>query len=161
MLRHLIIYTFLVYCCIVVFATLLLGGLNFQPGYYLLNLRPFVWVSETYVMGWSRMVEQLILNVLMFVPLGFLAPMVFRTLRRLWKTAVFSLCCTVFIETVQYFTGRSADIDDVIMNLLGGILGFLAFALLNCFFREKPFWQKILGCTNQSKKSFEETAKST
>lgn len=153
--RHLTVYAFLVYCCIVLFATVFLWGVNFNPGYYLLNLQPFIWITETYEMGWARMVEQLLLNILMFVPLGFLAPMVFKSLRRLWSTAAFCLCFTIFIETFQYFTGRAADIDDVIMNLLGGILGFLAFALLNCFLRDKPFWRKLLG--NAPIKNFEES----
>lgn len=154
-LRHLTVYAFLVYCGIVLFATLFLGGINFAPGYYLLNLQPFIWITETYEMGWARMIEQLILNILMFIPLGFLAPMVFQSLRRLWSAAAFSLCCTVFIEVFQYFTGRAADIDDVIMNLLGGVLGFFVFALLNCFLRDKPFWRKLLGIV-QTKK-FEES----
>lgn len=34
------------------------------------------------------------------------------------------------IEILQYFIGRSADIDDLIMNTLGGILGWLIFCVV-------------------------------
>ena len=34
------------------------------------------------------------------------------------------------IETVQYFIGRSADIDDLLLNLFGTVLGFGLYAIL-------------------------------
>ena len=37
------------------------------------------------------------------------------------------IATTTLIETMQYFIGRSADIDDVIMNTIGGLLGYLLF----------------------------------
>ena len=35
--------------------------------------------------------------------------------------------CIVFAETVQYFTGRAADIDDVILNMLGAVIALILF----------------------------------
>ena len=78
-------------------------------------------------MGFARMIEQLLLNIVMFVPLGFLTPVCFPKFRPL-RPCLFSLTgYSLTIEILQFFIGRSADIDDLIMNTLGGILGWLLF----------------------------------
>ena len=76
---------------------------------------------------------------------GLLLPLVFPGLRRFPKMALVVLATTVSIETFQFFIGRSADIDDVIMNLPGGLLGYAVFALLNRFLAPSPRWQRTLG----------------
>ena len=104
-------------------------NISFFPEYRFLNLRPFVWVTEVYAMGTRRMLEQLVTNIVMFIPYGFLLPTAIRLLRSPWRALGVVLGTTVLIETVQYCIGRSADIDDVIMNFLGGCLGYALFAL--------------------------------
>ncbi|WIX83286.1 VanZ family protein [Amycolatopsis carbonis] len=61
-------------------------------------------------------------NIALFVPLGFLASVVTRR-----KAAVIAALAglSVVIEIVQYFVGRSADVDDVLLNTLGAALGVL------------------------------------
>ncbi len=107
------------------------------PEYRLLNLRPFVWVTEVYSMGVRKMLEQLAMNIVMFIPYGFLLPTAIRRLRAPRLALSVVLLTTVFIETVQYCIGRSADIDDVIMNFLGGCLGYGLFSLCRKHFRKK------------------------
>ena len=75
------------------------------------------------------MIEQLLLNITMFLPYGFLLPCVFTPLRKLRWQILVVIATTTFIETIQYFIGRSADIDDVIMNTIGGVLGYLCFII--------------------------------
>lgn len=65
-------------------------------------------------------------NVLVFVPFGVFLPLLFKKQRRFW---VFLLTMTGFvfcIEALQLLllTG-SPDIDDILLNVLGGILGYL------------------------------------
>lgn len=145
-LRHAACYVFIGACVLISFATLFLG-IRFNLNYGKLNLRPFIWITEVYDMGFRPMIEQLILNVFMFIPLGFLLPIIFKTLRSFWKTTVCSLGITFFIEFVQYFTGRSADIDDLIMNLLGGMLGYGVHYLINHFIEDALWWKKINATT--------------
>ena len=65
-------------------------------------------------------------NVVLFVPTGFLAGLLFRPTWSAWLLApVLSAC----IEVTQSYVGLSADIDDIILNTLGGVLG-VALALL-------------------------------
>ena len=51
---------------------------------------------------------------------------------------------TFSIELFQYFIGRSSDIDDIITNLLGGIIGFIVFKLLDRFLKKTTFWNKLI-----------------
>jgi glycopeptide antibiotics resistance protein len=66
-------------------------------------------------------------NVLLYVPLGLL--LVF-AVRRITFTAVVAVAATVslLLEIGQWAinTGRSASLDDVLLNVLGSVLGWLA-----------------------------------
>jgi len=137
--RHLVVYAFIGCCLSLLYLTILwyYPHITFHPGYYFLNLQPFIWIREVYEMGYERMFEQLAVNILMFVPYGLLLPMTFDTMKKLWSTAVCVLFTTAAIETLQYFMGRSADIDDVIMNFIGGLIGYLSFVLLRAIFVKK------------------------
>jgi glycopeptide antibiotics resistance protein len=73
-------------------------------------------------------------NVLLFVPLGILLPLVFRRLR-FWQGMLIAIALSSSIELAQYFSrawgsNRSADVNDVILNSLGACLGLAAVSLL-------------------------------
>ena len=71
-------------------------------------------------------------NILGFIPFGFFLPLLHRTFRRAPRTI--STCClfSCGVELAQLVTRRgSCDVDDVILNTLGGILGYLLFSLCN------------------------------
>lgn len=66
-----------------------------------------------------------LLNVLMFVPIGFLLPLLWKKYGD-WKYTIgFAAFLTIFIEVAQVFTFRTTDIDDLITNVLGAAIGFL------------------------------------
>lgn len=69
-------------------------------------------------------------NVLIFAPLGFFAPLLWKPLRRWWAALGLSAAVSLLIEFLQLFLGRSVDVDDLILNTLGGLLGYLLFCLL-------------------------------
>lgn len=71
---------------------------------------------------------QFVLNILLTVPLGLLLPVVARW--RLLPVAATGLAVALATETVQFFTGRHADIDDVIANTAGVLVGFAIFAVV-------------------------------
>ena len=69
-------------------------------------------------------------NVIMFVPLGYFLPKIFEKLRKFWKTTLFSLCLIITVEAVQFFTMLgTCDVDDLILNMVGVILGYLLWRL--------------------------------
>ena len=64
-------------------------------------------------------------NVLMFIPLGFFLPLIFPKLRKIWK---YILCVVLIITTVEILQlvtlVGSCDVDDLILNLGGALLGY-------------------------------------
>lgn len=67
-----------------------------------------------------------LLNVALFLPLGFLLPVLCPGFQKFWKTALFGLCLSLVIELLQIFTFRATDINDLMTNTAGTILGWCA-----------------------------------
>jgi glycopeptide antibiotics resistance protein len=97
------------------------------------NLVPTRTVVEIIRAFPELIIQQLVGNVVMFVPLGFLLPLLGARHRRLAITAAVGLAVSVGIELVQLLlltlgSRRSVDVDDVILNVAGACLGYLAWA---------------------------------
>lgn len=126
-LTHLANYGLIGVVASILYLTIFIGGVRLSSGYHLYNLIPFVWVKSTYTMGFHNMVKQLLLNIGMFVPFGFFLPFAVKRMRKWNRTFLTSMMFSFAIEFVQYFIGRSADVDDLIMNTLGGVVGYVLF----------------------------------
>ena len=70
----------------------------------------------------------LIGNMLMFIPMGIMLPLVFKNINKK-NIFVIAILITLSIEILQPIVGRSFDIDDIIMNFIGSIIGYLAFTI--------------------------------
>ena len=66
-------------------------------------------------------------NVLMLVPFGLLVPLLWDRLRG-WRVLPVGLGFILMIELLQPLTGRSFDIDDILLNFLGVAIGALLSA---------------------------------
>lgn len=77
---------------------------------------------------WSISELQLILfNMLMFVPLGLLLPLLLRKAEAFWVTFLVSLSTTVGIEIIQLMTGKGIfELDDILHNLIGDLQGIIS-----------------------------------
>lgn len=64
------------------------------------------------------------LNIMLFVPLGFLIPTIWNEYRSLKKVFLIGIGLSLVIEILQIFTFRLTDIDDLITNTLGTIIGY-------------------------------------
>ena len=63
-------------------------------------------------------------NIILFIPIGFLAPAV-TGWKKMWKTVVAGISFSLFIESIQLITSKGCfDLDDVLLNGLGTVLGF-------------------------------------
>jgi glycopeptide antibiotics resistance protein len=90
---------------------------------------------------WS---SQIMWNVCLFMPLGGLLPCVFSKLRKgAWKTVLICLLLSLCIETLQFFIGRVADMDDVICNTLGGAFGRALYTVAAWAMRSARFTEPI------------------
>jgi glycopeptide antibiotics resistance protein len=77
-------------------------------------------------------------NLALLLPLGVLGPIAFPALDRWWRIALVALFYSVAIELIQRLVpARSADIDDVIVNLTGALLGYLAFVIVRAVLRPR------------------------
>lgn len=92
-----------------------------------------------------------ILNVIMFIPLGFLLPLIWKSERKISNIFKVSLWFSFLIEFCQLFNFRTTDIDDLMMNTLGGILGFFIWKIWIKIFpnnrsKEYKFFEKEANC---------------
>ncbi|PER30220.1 hypothetical protein CN931_26300 [Bacillus sp. AFS054943] len=72
-------------------------------------------------------------NILLLMPLGFLAPIIWGTYKKIKNTILLGFAVSVSIELLQLLEslfsgwGRITDIDDVICNVLGSIFGYYVY----------------------------------
>lgn len=85
-----------------------------------------------------------ILNIIMFMPLGFLLPLIWKNMRKLNTVVVTSLVYSFFIEICQLFNRRNTDIDDLLMNVVGAIIGFFIYKILMKLIKRKNKEEKDL-----------------
>ena len=70
-------------------------------------------------------------NVVVFMPFGFLVPILGRKKRKFWFTALASFELSLSVECIQLITKTGCfDVDDIFLNTIGGILGYLVYALM-------------------------------
>ncbi len=81
-------------------------------------------------------------NIIMFMPIGFLAPLLWIKLESLKKIVLLGFGTSLLIEITQLFLVRGTDIDDLILNTIGTILGYLVFIALKNLFTK--FSKKII-----------------
>lgn len=108
----------------------------FNHPYTPMNLVPFIDVT----FGRGDFIRQIILNVIMTIPFGFLLPLIKNKNSKLLKTILYTFLLSLSIEILQPLINgfRSADITDLITNVLGGIIGYIMYLIL------KPLTIKIL-----------------
>ena len=116
------------------------GGVSIEPFW---SYR-YAWESYA-VHPWRN----LILNIIMFVPLGFLLPVCFPRCRRFSVTFACGLVATGMIECTQYFTKRGVfETDDLFNNALGAVIGYGFFVIAMDIYQyirkekqQKALWQ--------------------
>ena len=107
-----------------------------------INLVPFQIISEiskAVSRGvWDYSLYQALGNVAMFVPIGFLLPLLWRKFETFYVLALGCLSISLFIELVQLaIPVRATDIDDLILNTLGGVVGGLLYLIVKRLSKSK------------------------
>lgn len=67
-------------------------------------------------------------NIIMFMPIGFFIPLLWEIPDK--KIIIVGFLFSLFIEVCQLFLNRGTDVDDLILNTLGTILGLLVYKFL-------------------------------
>lgn len=106
-----------------------------------INLIPFQDFSPSNITG-------MVLNTVMFAPLGFLLPAYFERYRRWNRTIAAGFLTSLTVEAIQLFTFRATDVDDLIMNTLGTLVGFLMAKLVfghrTALYRGRKDWLELM-----------------
>ncbi|HEX5578946.1 MAG TPA: VanZ family protein [Candidatus Limnocylindria bacterium] len=86
---------------------------------YLDNLDSSFWLSQAFG------------NLLLLFPVGLLGPLALPWLNRWWRILLVALVLSACIETAQLFIpDRSADVDDLLLNAFGALLGYWLLLLI-------------------------------
>lgn len=96
------------------------------------NLVPFKTIAPLLLGRGHRLIAManLLGNIVPFMPIGFLAPLVFRSFS--WQKALLLGIATglTFELTELVFRVGIFDVDDIILNAVGVLLGYAAFAMV-------------------------------
>lgn len=88
-----------------------------------LNMHLFSSYKEAYNKMELSLFRNIILNIMLFVPLGFLLPIYTEKLKKLYRVVLIGFITTLIIEIVQYATGMGiCEADDIFNNTLGTLI---------------------------------------
>lgn len=113
------------------------SGMNFIPFSSIIEI-----FTNTNITFWNKF-RQLAWNIILFVPLWFLLSLLSQN-KSIIKILIISFLCSCSIEFTQWFIWfcinfnyRVIDIDDVILNSFGGLIGYIFYNIIN-----KLVWRK-------------------
>lgn len=109
---------------------------------YRYNLKPFReiirFLRYREVVGIEAFILNLWGNVLVFAPFGCFVPMLISKCRSGFKMIQLTFALSLFVETIQLISRvGSFDVDDLILNTLGGLLGYMVFKIFYILVRQK------------------------
>ena len=129
---------FLAYLLLLAYVVVISSGLGrVEHEEYRYNLTLFQEIGRYYYQGlntgnWNLFRFNVIGNVLVFLPYGVFLPKLFQRCRKLMSVLLLSLELSLIIEVTQLFTKiGSFDVDDLLLNTLGGVLGYLIYAVVS------------------------------
>ena len=101
------------------------GGINLVPIVESVRLFQFYWEKGM----WSAILVNVPGNIIMFMPVGLFAGLL-GDKPRWWKGTGYAFTLSLFIELSQLFVARGTDVDDLLLNTLGGFAGYGVFLLI-------------------------------
>lgn len=90
------------------------------------EIRRFIEYRE--ILGWKAVTLNLAGNVVAFMPFGFLLPLVMKNCKGWLLVTLLTMTASLVIETIQLVAKvGSFDVDDIVLNTLGGVLGYFCY----------------------------------
>jgi glycopeptide antibiotics resistance protein len=94
------------------------------------NIIPF----DNFFHNFFLNIDQYLLNIALFIPFGFLLPMLWTPFEDKKRTLLCGFLFSLAIELAQLFSHRLSDINDLLMNSAGAIIGWFLFMLVKKLF---------------------------
>jgi glycopeptide antibiotics resistance protein len=128
--------------------------------HFIFNFDDFYWNSDNFIpfntiiyylfladINFNIRVENLIGNIVGFVPFGFMLPLLSKRFHSFKNMAITTFCLSLAFELVQFiFRFGSFDVDDLILNTLGGVIGYLviyAFFIFIKYIKQKKVSERV------------------
>lgn len=129
-------FLFVLYICFLFYFLIFSDwyGRTGETGTYRYNLELFREIKR-YWYSWEQLgwiaIQNLVGNVVIFAPFGFFMAMASRY-KSFFLTVFYSFCLSFCVEIFQLLTKvGSFDVDDLLLNTIGGLLGYVFFAICN------------------------------
>ena len=74
-------------------------------------------------------------NVVLFIPFGYYTSYYCKT-KNITYSFLITLIVSSTVETIQLLLGRSFDVDDIILNVVGGVVGYLFYLVSEFIFKK-------------------------
>ena len=137
-IRFLSVLLFILYVLLLVYFLFFseeYGRVAAEERMYRYNLIPFVEIRRFWIyrkqLGMFAVITNLFGNVIGFVPYGFILPVIAHRCRSGFFIIVSGFALSLCVETVQLITKVGCfDVDDLILNTLGGLFGFWIYYIL-------------------------------
>ena len=100
------------------------------------NFIPFREIFR-YSIGSKSFIKNIIGNVVLFMPYGFFVGK-YASLKNTKLTIFLLLLASISIEVTQLVIGRVFDVDDIILNVIGGLIGYLIYRILDKMYNALP-----------------------
>ncbi len=107
---------------------------------YIYNLEPFKeimrFIEYRDILGWRAVTLNLAGNVVAFMPFAFFLPVVLKRCKGGLLVILLTMTASLVIETIQLiFRVGSFDVDDILLNTLGGFLGYVCYLVIRTIHR--------------------------
>lgn len=128
--KNIVLYKELYSLIFILYILCLFEVVTFQDvNYGTSNFIPFREIFR-YTFGTRLFVKNIVGNILLFLPFGYFISEYLKV-NKVYLTIFLTVLISTTIEFVQLYIGRTFDIDDIILNTLGGILGYLLYKVIN------------------------------
>ena len=136
---------FLCYLTVVLGAVMFSRGQGWQSN---IQLQLFYSYRQAWYQFEAAQWRNIILNILLFVPMGFFLPALFKKLRVFWRAYLTGLAVSLLIETAQLLLNRGIfEADDLLNNLLGTMIGYGLYRIfLLCRIKKSGTISRALLC---------------
>ena len=107
----------------------------FQSGYNEINLTPFKEIKLAVNLGGSFFLVNIVGNITVFMPIALFVGLLYNK-PSFFKCVLITTAVSIFVEVFQIPQNRGTDIDDVILNTIGGIVGYAVFIIISKAFKQ-------------------------
>lgn len=121
----------------IMYVLLLFQAVTFQDvSWSTHNYIPFKEIFR-YDFGSYLFYKNILGNVLLFLPFGFFATK-YTKIDKVWQVGLLSIIASLSIEFTQMIIGRVFDVDDIFLNIVGAVLGYLIYKIAKKIYDKLP-----------------------